>query len=307
MGEIMKNKLFLVLVILLVFGTTLLFGQAQPVPYGQVLESLSFTSEILGNDVFYSIYLPPDYEISKRSYPVVYLLHGGGGNETHWVQMCEANVTADRLIAERKIPAMILVMPAAGRTRYINDFKGESRYEDMFIQELMPHIDKNYRTRRGQGEFTDKKFRAVSGFSMGGYGSLMLTLHHTDKFIACVAYSASGLWDDERILSMSEEAYGRRYANLYGTPRLNEHYRNNSPLHLAKTMSEEELKSVFWYIDCGDDDGLSIGNTRLHKIFKEREILHEFRIRDGHHYWEYWKNHLDKGLIYIGKAFLHDD
>jgi enterochelin esterase-like enzyme len=221
--------------------------------------------------------------------------------------MCEANVTADRLIAERKIPAMILVMPGAGRTRYINDYKGESRYEDMFIQELMPHIDKNYRTRKGQGEFTDKKFRAISGFSMGGYGSLMLSLHHTDKFIACVAYSASGLWDDERILSMSDEAYNRRYGKLYGIPRLNDHYRNNSPLDLVKTMPEEDLKSVFWYIDCGDDDRLSIGNTRLHRIFRERKIPHEFRIRDGFHYWEYWKDNLDKGLIYIGKAFLLDD
>ena len=183
----MKIQFHIISLLFIGILMNLVFGQTGAVPYGQVIESLSFKSDILGKGVFYSIYLPPDYDISKRSYPVVYLLHGGGGNETHWVQMCEANVTADRLIAERKIPAMILVMPAAGRTRYINDHKGESRYENMFIQELMPHIDKNYRTRKGQGEFTDKKFRAVSGFSMGGYGSLMLALHHTDKFIACVA------------------------------------------------------------------------------------------------------------------------
>jgi enterochelin esterase-like enzyme len=195
-----RTKLCLFMTVVFVLCSTIIFGQTEAVPYGQVLESLSLKSEILGRDVFYSIYLPPDYQISKRSYPVVYLLHGGGGNETHWVQFCEANVTADRLIASREIPSMILVMPAAGRTRYINDFEGETRYEDMFVQELMPFIDKNYRTRRGVGEFTDKKFRAVSGFSMGGYGSLMLTLHNTDKFIACVAYSASGLWEDEQIL-----------------------------------------------------------------------------------------------------------
>jgi enterochelin esterase-like enzyme len=302
----MRKRLSLLIIALFVFCAGTLPGQTQT-PYGPVLESLSFKSKILGEDVFYSVYLPPDYDISKRSYPVVYLLHGGGGNETDWVQMCEANVTADRLIATGKIPAMILVMPAAGRTRYINDFAGESRYEDMFIEELMPHIDQNYRTRRGKGEFTDKKFRAISGFSMGGYGSLILSLHHADKFIACAAYSASGLWDDERILSMSDEDYNRRYAKLYGTPRLNEHYRNNSPLDLIKTMPEDKLKSVFWYIDCGDSDRLSIGNANLHRILLEREIPHEFRIRDGFHYWEYWKKHLDKGLIYIGKAFLLDD
>jgi enterochelin esterase-like enzyme len=303
----MNHKLSLLILVSVILHATVALGQTQAVSYGQVLESLSFKSEILGRDVLYSIYLPPDYDISKRSYPVVYLLHGGGGNETHWVQMCEANVTADRLIAERKIPAMILVMPAAGRTRYINDSAGETRYEDMFIEELMPHIDEKYRTRKGIGEFTDKKFRAISGFSMGGYGSLMLTLHHTDKFIACVAYSASGLWEDEQILAMSEEDYNRRYAKLYGTPRLNDHYRNNSPLDLAKTMPVETLSSVFWYLDCGDDDRLSIGNTKLHRVFREREIPHEFRIRDGFHYWEYWKVNLDKGLIYIGEAFLLDD
>jgi esterase/lipase superfamily enzyme len=106
---------------------------------------------------------------------------------------------------------------------------------------------------------------------------------------------------------MSDEAYNNRYAKLYGTPRLNKHYRNNSPLDLAKSMPVEKLKSVFWYIDCGDDDGLSIGNTKLHQIFRQRQIPHEFRIRDGFHYWNYWKVNIDKGLRYIGEAFLRDD
>lgn len=303
----MRNKLILLFTAILILCSTNIFSQSAPVHYGQVLESLSFKSEILGRDVFYSIYLPPDYEISKRYYPVTYLLHGGGGNETHWMQMCEANVTADRLIASGEIPAMILVMPAAGRTRYINDFAGEVRYEDMFIQELMPHIDANYRARKGAGEFTDKKFRAISGFSMGGYGTLILTLHNTDKFIAAAPFSASGLWDDEDILSMSDEAYNRRYAKLYGTPRLNDYYRNNSPLDLVKTMDEEKLNSVFWYIDSGDEDRLTAGNAKLHSIFMERDINHEFRVRDGGHQWDYWKVNLDKALIFIGKAFLWDD
>jgi enterochelin esterase-like enzyme len=100
----MKIQFHIISLLFIGILMNLVFGQTGAVPYGKVIESLPFKSEILGKDVFYSIYLPPDYDISKRSYPVVYLLHGGGGNETHWVQMCEANVTADRLIAERKIP-----------------------------------------------------------------------------------------------------------------------------------------------------------------------------------------------------------
>lgn len=98
-----------------------------------------------------------------------------------------------------------------------------------------------------------------------------------------------------------------RYAKLYGTPRLNDLYRNNSPLDLAKTMSTEKLNSVFWYIDYRDDDGFSIGNTKLHRVFKEREIHHDFRIRDGAHMWNYWKVNPDKGFKYINAAFLLDN
>ena len=317
----LKNNHFFPGSILVVSTCLLLFTAVTPgqvkeglasVPYGQVLESLTFRSRILGQEVHYSIYLPPDYDISKRSYPVTYLLHGGGGNETHWVQFCEVNLTADRLIATREIPPMIIVMPAAEGTWFINDYKGEVRWEDMFIQELMPYIDKNYRTRIGAGEFTNKKFRAISGLSMGGYGSLVLAMHHPDLFIASAPYS-SGIFGDEYVVSMSEERYNNRFAKLYGgeglkgEARLTDHWKNNSPLHLAKTLPPEELKSVFWYIDCGDDDYLSPGSVNLHLVFRERQIPHEFRVRDGGHQWDYWRIHIDDGLRFIGKAFLWDN
>lgn len=108
-------------------------------------------SGILGRDVNYAVYLPPDYETSGRRYPVVYLLHGYTDDESGWIQFGKVNLAADRAIAAREIPPMIIVMPDGGATFYINDCQDKVRYEDMFIQELIPHIDKTYRNPAAEG------------------------------------------------------------------------------------------------------------------------------------------------------------
>ncbi|MCR4396427.1 MAG: esterase family protein, partial [Candidatus Saccharicenans sp.] len=110
---------------------------------GQVLEGLTVQSKILGKEVRYTIYLPPDYQTSSRRYPVVYLLHGYTDNDTGWLQFGEVNLTADRAIAERQIPPMIIVMPDGGVSWYINDYQNKVRYEDFFFQEFIPYIDAN--------------------------------------------------------------------------------------------------------------------------------------------------------------------
>ena len=134
---------------------------------GQVLEGLKLSSEILGRDVAYAVYLPPDYATSTRRYPVVYLLHGYTDDESGWIQFGEVNLAADRAIAEREIPPMIIVMPDGGVTFYINDAAGKVRYEDMFVQELIPYIDATYRTR------PSREFRGSPGcrWAAGGRSS----------------------------------------------------------------------------------------------------------------------------------------
>ena len=170
-------------IVITLLPAVLIAEQASQVPQGKVLESLVFKSEILSEEVKYSIYLPAGYDSSTRRYPVVYLLHGGGGNEISWIQWGEVDLAADRGIATRKIPPMIIVMPNAKLTRYINDSKTKVRYEDMFIQELIPYIDKTYRTR------THKRYRGIAGQSMGGYGSLLIAMRHPNLFTACPAFS----------------------------------------------------------------------------------------------------------------------
>ncbi len=152
------------IIIFWVFIISCTFSNAQQ---GKVLEELSMSSKILQDSVNFSIYLPFDYESSKRSYPVVYLLHGYTDDQTAWVQFGEVNRVLDRDIASGKLPPMIVVMPDAGVTWYINDHKGEVLYEDMFIQEFLPYIEPTYRIR------TKKRYRGIAGLSMGGYGAFV--------------------------------------------------------------------------------------------------------------------------------------
>jgi len=269
--------------------------------YGKVLESLSMKSVILGKEVKYSIFLPPDYETSSRSYPVVYLLHGYTDNETGWIQFGEVQMIAGKAIADQKIPPMIIVMPDGGVSWYINDYQGKVRWEDMLVQEFIPFIDKTYRTR------PDKQYRGIAGLSMGGYGSLVNCFRHTDLFAACAAFSA-GVFTDEELSSQPQDMFDGLFGHLYGenltgTARLTDHWKKYSVINLAETIQEDQLKSVRIWIDCGDDDFLTIGNAVLHIALTKRHIPHEYRVRDGSHTWEYWRTGLVDGLGFIGQGF----
>jgi S-formylglutathione hydrolase FrmB len=268
---------------------------------GTVKESLTIDSKILGKQVKYTIYLPYDYETSNRFYPVTYLLHGLGDNDMGWIQFGEANLIADECIATREIPSMIIAMPDGGTSFYINNFDKSLRYEDFFIQEFMPFIEKNYRIR------TEKRFRGIAGLSMGGYGALNLALKYPEKFAACVAFSAA-IFSKESMMEINEMGWQRIYNDLFGPyqegeARFNSQYRNNNPFDLTKTKGKDAYRDLRIYIDCGDDDFLADDNCRLHIHLDQMEIKHEFRMRDGIHSWPYWRSGLPVGLKFIGESF----
>ena len=267
---------------------------------GKVFDNLVVKSSILNEDVNYSIYLPPDYETSERSYPVLYLLHGYSDDHTGWVQFGQVKAIADKAIDEGKAAPMIIVMPDAGKTWYVNDYKGEVRYEDFFITELIPAIEAKYRCR------TKKEFRAVAGLSMGGHGSLIYALKHPDMFTACCPLSAAVHTSDE-LMAMDGNNANYRFANLYGsgtgTKRLTDHWKKNNTLEIIKNIPDDKKRTVRLYIDCGDDDFLYKGNAALHVALRDANIPHEFRIRDGGHTWVYWRESLPSVLEFISKSF----
>lgn len=261
----------------------------------QVFDNLTMTSKILNMDRKYAIYLPADYKSSDRSYPVLYLLHGAGDDQTGWVQFGEVKNIADNAIQEGKSTAMIIVMPDAntGTRGYFNDIRGNWNYEDFFFQEFMPFIEKTYRIK------AEKRFRAISGLSMGGGGTLMYAMHHPELFSsACPLSASTGPISIEEAGSRQK----KQYPNI-SDEEVQKYFSHLSATDLVKNMPESQKKAVRWYIDCGDDDFLFEGNSLLHIAMRKNEIPHEFRIRDGAHNWTYWREALPDVLGFVSQAF----
>ncbi len=273
------------------------------VPRGIVKEGLKIQSKILGKEVRYTIYLPDDYETSSRYYPVVYMLHGYTDNDIAWIQFGEANATADEGIAQREIPPMILVMPDGGVSWFINNYNDSVNYEDFFFKEFIPYIESHYRI------LTEKRYRAIAGLSMGGYGALVYALKHPDMFSSCVAFSAA-VFTDKEIIDMQDDVWKKGLGlgnafdpSLEGKDRITKQFKDNNPLYLFKTLDINKIKSVRYYIDCGDNDFLYRGNSALHVLLRDLDIPHEYRVRGGIHSWVYWRSGLLNGLKFIGETF----
>jgi len=274
---------------------------AQHIPAGKVIEEQNVKSDILDYNVKYAIYLPADYETSNRTYPVVYLLHGYGDDQTGWLQFGEINRYADKAIAEGKISPMIIVMPDAKTTFYINSYDGKRNYEDFFFKEFIPTIEKDYRIKG------TKKYRAVAGLSMGGFGTLIYSIKHPEMFSAAAALSAA-VRNDEDFMAITDARWTEAYAkvfgpNLKGAERLNDTWKANSILGLIQGKTADDLNDVRYWIDCGDDDALSKGNSLLHVALMDKKVPHEFRIRDGAHTWTYWRTGIIDALNFFGDSF----
>lgn len=284
------KKIRLASVALFFFMSANLFAQS-----GKVFDNLSLPSKILKSERKFAVYLPPDYETSDRSYPVLYLLHGGGDDQTGWVQFGEVLNITDKAIHEGTASPMIIIMPDAntGRRGYFNDPKGDWNYEDFFFKELMPYVEKKYRIK------SDKRYRAVAGLSMGGGGSFVYALHHPEMFSSACPLSAS---TGPLTLDEAKKQLIKNDPNVADSTVTN-YYNRESVLALVNNIPEDQKKAVRWYIDDGDDDFLYEGNALVHIAMRKKEIPHEFRIRDGGHNWTYWRESLPEVLAFVSQGF----
>lgn len=260
---------------------------------GRVYDNLTLNSKILKGERNFSIYLPPDYESSMREYPVLYLLHGAGDDHTGWVQFGEILHITDKAIKEGKATPMIIVMPDAntGQRGYFN--RDDWRYEDFFFEELMPYVEKAYRIK------SEKRYRAVSGLSMGGGGAFMYALHKPELFSSACPLSASVGMLPQDTVRINDFARDKEKSIQEIRTYLNHH----SAISLLDSVPIDKIKSVRWYIDCGDDDFLFEGNSLVHIAMKKKRIEHEYRVRDGGHTWTYWRESLPNVLQFISDAF----
>lgn len=285
------QKVILMLVLSLLVSTAV-FGQT-----GKVFDQLSHTSNILNQERNFAIYLPPDYETSQRSYPVLYLLHGGGDDQTGWVQFGEVLHIADKSIKEGNATPMVIVMPDAQTTRlgFFNHIDGTWNYEDYFFNELMPYVERTYRIK------SERRYRAVAGLSMGGEGAFIYALHRPDLFSSSCPLSASVEFEtyEQRERDLKAMAGKRKLTDDYIKAAI-----ESLDVHsIIKNRTKEELDSVRWYIDCGDDDFLFEGNSLVHIALRKKDVKHEFRIRDGGHTWTYWRESLPEVLKFVSDGF----
>jgi len=282
----MKNLLLLTFV----FTSGLLFSQG-----GKIIDQLSLKSKILDSERKYAIYLPSDYDYSNREYPVLYLLHGAGDDHTGWVQFGEVKSITDKANKNGVSTSMIIVMPDAqtGKKGYFNDLDQEWNYEDFFFEEFLPFIEKKYRIK------SEKRYRAIAGLSMGGGGAFIYALRHPEMFSsACPlsGYMGEASYNDfyEKNMEKCEKLTREKVFNYYS---------NHNSLSIIQNQTDENLKSVRWYIDCGDNDFLYEGNSLVHIALKKRGVPHEYRVRDGAHNWTYWRSALPEVLKFVSDRF----
>ena len=280
---------FLMLQLLFATGFTTLWSQS-----GKVYDNLSLHSDILNMDRRYAVYLPPDYESSGRNYPVLYLLHGAGDDQTGWVQFGEVLQIADQSIKEGTATPMIVIMPDAntGQRGYFNSIDGKFRYEDFFFEELMPHVEQKFRIKR------DKRYRAVAGLSMGGGGATGYAQRHPDMY--CAVYAMSALMN---IPAGSENPTPNKDDKMSILTRSVMENSCIKYVEQANDAQKAQLRSVQWFIDCGDDDFLLDRNIEFTQAMRKAQIPFQFRVRDGGHTSEYWHSALYTCLPFISRVF----
>ncbi len=254
------------------------------------LKAGKMESRILGVEKEYSVYLPDGYDKSDREYPVLYLLHGAGDTHRAWIDKGRMQEITDRAVRAGFALPVIIVMPDARGVEPNNTGKNMGyfnlpgwAYEDHFFQEFIPHIESAYRIKKEKGS------RAVAGLSMGGGGSAVYAMLHPEMFgSACPLSGLVGSFGDLHIEGL------RKDAAPYSPVLI---------LDNATGGQLDAIRSVRWYVDCGDDDFLINGNIELYQKMKEKKVPLEFRIRDGVHNWLYWQESLNEVLRFISIGF----
>lgn len=231
------------------------------IPHGKI-DTISYSSKTVGTTRRSLIYTPPGYS-KKQKYPVLYLLHGIGGDEKEWLNGGHPEVILDNLMADGKVEPMIVVLPngrAMKDDRAIGNIFDSARvkafasFEKDLLNDLIPFIEKNYSV------FTDREHRAIAGLSMGGGQSLNFGLGNLDKFAWIGGFSSAP--------------------------------NTKTPLELVPDINAAKEKIKLLYMSCGASDGLISFSKRLHDYLVKNDVPHIYFIEPGVHDFKVWKNGL---------------
>ena len=255
------------------------------------LQYRSFPSAALSREMTYIVYVPDAYQSGDLNYPVLYLLHGAGGDEHAWVEFGGIRERADRLIASGAIPPTLIVMPGCRQCWWIDGVKDQA--ETAFWQDLVPSVARDFRT------IETKAGRLVAGLSAGGYGSVRFAMKYPERIGAVAALSPA-------VYSVTPPAASSARLQPQSPFLRDGHFdqvawtTQNYP-NLADRYFGQRSRVPF-YLMSGDRDGFGIAfeTALLFKtIFEKQPELTKLRILDGDHSWPLWANALDEAMTYI--------
>ena len=262
------------------------------------VEEKTIHSEILNADRNYTVYLPAGYaNNTDKQYPVLYLLHGMNGTNKDWAGRGHLQDVMDQLRAAGEVCDMIVISPNAGGNIGEGVWNGYFdmdgwAYERFFFEEFLPAVEKEYRIKG------DKASRAIAGLSMGGGGSTSYAQRHADMFCACYAMSALMHLDAPQTQAPRDEKDKMWHLTKAVNKLSCVDFVNN-----ADDKTKEALRTVAWYVDCGDDDFLFECNMNLVLAMRKAGIPYQLRVRDGGHTWEYWHSALYDALPFVSRIF----
>jgi S-formylglutathione hydrolase FrmB len=262
------------------------------------VETKTIHSKALNADREYSIFLPKSYDTDKdRKYPILYLLHGMMDTNKGWYERGHVKDVADQLFASGEATEMIIITPNAGGNVYEGAWNGyfnmpDWSYETFFFTEFLPYIEREYRV------IGDKQRRAIAGLSMGGGGATAYGQKHSELFSSVYAMSA--------LMNIPEQGAAPSQRPDDKMAILTKSVQENNCIRYvenADDATKAKLRTVAWFVDCGDDDFLLDRNIEFTQAMRAAQIPCEFRVRDGGHTWEYWHSALYNCLSFASRNF----
>lgn len=263
------------------------------------VDTISVYSPSMKKNLKAAVTFPSSYSKGDQRLPVLYLLHGGSGAFNDWHQKVTEKGLVNKMAEQYNL---IIVTPGVGPASYYYDspLMDSVNYETYITAELIPHIDKTYRT------LAKKESRAISGLSMGGHGAITLSAKHPELFIT--AGSMSGVMNiDTRMWKVPADFRNTRLegqkamlgAINYDAPTFNPY----TAVGLVDRIKENKLALI---IDCGVDDFLIETNRQMHQLLVANGVAHEYIERPGAHTWQYWTEALPVHLFFMNKYLQRD-